>query len=418
MKVNFKNVNVEDSMIKSYQSKVDKIVDNLESRKNKLDDFVGWLDVSNYDKDEINKIKHVSNKIRNQAKVLLVIGIGGSYLGAKAITEAIKKDNGLEVIYVGNNLSCDYINSVIDYIKDKDFVINVISKSGSTLEPAISFRIFLEILEERYKDSNERVYVTTDPKLGKLRSLANEKGYTTFNINSNIGGRYSVLTAAQLLPIACMGIDIEKLLSGAIKAYDLYLEKDVLKNECYRYAIIRNVMYNNDKFIEILANYDNRLHYFSEWWKQLYGESEGKDGKGIFPATLDFTTDLHSMGQYIQEGRKNIFETVLFVNSDTEIIIKENANNSDNLNYLAGKSINYINKMAMEGTMKAHVDGKVNNILIELDKLDEVELGKLIFFFEKACAISCMLLEVNPFNQPGVEEYKKNMFKLLGKPVD
>ena len=405
MKVNFNNVNIDDNVVKSYQDRVNKIVDDLESRKNKIDDFVGWLDVNNYDKNEINRIKQVSRKIRKQADVLLVIGIGGSYLGAKAVIDALKKDNSLEVIYVGNNLSCDYINSVVDYIKDKDFVINVISKSGTTLEPAISFRIFLEILEKRYSDSNERVYVVTDSKLGKLRSLANEKGYTTFNINANIGGRYSVLTAAQLLPIACMNIDIEKLLLGAIDAYNLYLEKDVLKNECYRYAIIRNIMYNNDKFIEILANYDNRLHYFSEWWKQLYGESEGKDGKGIFPANLDFTTDLHSMGQYIQEGRKNIFETVLFVNSD-------------NLNYLVGKSINYINKMAMQGTMKAHVDGNVNNILIELDKLDEIELGKLIFFFEKACAISCMLLGVNPFNQPGVEQYKKNMFKLLGKPIE
>lgn len=415
MIVKFDNLDILDEDILSYQDKVNKIVDDLNNRKNKIDDFVGWLNVD-IDKEEIDKIKTTALKIRKQAQVLLVIGIGGSYLGARAVIEALGNDKKLEIIYVGHNLSSDYIQSVIDYIKDKDFAINVISKSGTTTEPAIAFRIFREIMEQRYVDAKDRIYVTTDSKVGALRSLANNKGYTSFAIPNNVGGRYSVLTSAQLLPIACANIDIERLLKGAKEASLIYQNKDVIKNECYRYAISRNILYKNDKFIEIFANYDNRLHYFSEWWKQLYGESEGKDNKGIFPTNLDFTTDLHSMGQYIQQGRRNIFETIIFVNSNYDIKISKNIDNSDNLNYLDGKTINYINRKAMEGTIKAHVEGGVSNILIELERLDELELGKLIFFFEYACAISSMLMGVNPFDQPGVEEYKKNMFKLLNKP--
>ena len=415
MIVKFDNLDVLDEDILSYQDRVNKIVDDLNNRKNKIDDFVGWLNVD-IDKEEIDKIKATALKIRKQAQVLLVIGIGGSYLGARAVIEALGNDKKLEIIYVGHNLSSDYIQSVIDYIKDKDFAINVISKSGTTTEPAIAFRIFREIMEQRYVDAKDRIYVTTDSKVGALRSLANNKGYTSFAIPNNVGGRYSVLTSAQLLPIACANIDIERLLKGAKEASLIYQNKDVIKNECYRYAISRNILYKNDKFIEIFANYDNRLHYFSEWWKQLYGESEGKDNKGIFPTNLDFTTDLHSMGQYIQQGRRNIFETIIFVNSNYDIKISKNIDNSDNLNYLDGKTINYINRKAMEGTIKAHVEGGVSNILIELERLDELELGKLIFFFEYACAISSMLMGVNPFDQPGVEEYKKNMFKLLNKP--
>ena len=415
MIVKFDNLDILDEDILSYQDRVNKIVDDLNNRKNKIDDFVGWLNVD-IDKEEIDKIKTTALKIRKQAQVLLVIGIGGSYLGARAVIEALGNDKKLEIIYVGHNLSSDYIQSVIDYIKDKDFAINVISKSGTTTEPAIAFRIFREIMEQRYVDAKDRIYVTTDSKVGALRSLANNKGYTSFAIPNNVGGRYSVLTSAQLLPIACANIDIERLLKGAKEASLFYQNNNVMNNECYRYAISRNILYKNDKFIEIFANYDNRLHYFSEWWKQLYGESEGKDNKGIFPTNLDFTTDLHSMGQYIQQGRRNIFETIIFVNSNYDIKISKNIDNSDNLNYLDGKTINYINRKAMEGTIKAHVEGGVSNILIELERLDELELGKLIFFFEYACAISSMLMGVNPFDQPGVEEYKKNMFKLLNKP--
>ena len=415
MIVKFDNLDILDEDILSYQDRVNKIVDDLNNRKNKIDDFVGWLNVD-IDKEEMDKIKATALKIRKQAQVLLVIGIGGSYLGARAVIEALGNDKKLEIIYVGHNLSSDYIQSVIDYIKDKDFAINVISKSGTTTEPAIAFRIFREIMEQRYVDAKDRIYVTTDSKVGALRSLANNKGYTSFAIPNNVGGRYSVLTSAQLLPIACANIDIERLLKGAKEASLIYQNNNVMNNECYRYAISRNILYKNDKFIEIFANYDNRLHYFSEWWKQLYGESEGKDNKGIFPTNLDFTTDLHSMGQYIQQGRRNIFETIIFVNSNYDIKISKNIDNSDNLNYLDGKTINYINRKAMEGTIKAHVEGGVSNILIELERLDELELGKLIFFFEYACAISSMLMGVNPFDQPGVEEYKKNMFKLLNKP--
>ena len=415
MIVKFDNLDILDEDILSYQDRVNKIVDDLNNRKNKIDDFVGWLNVD-IDKEEIDKIKATALKIRKQAQVLLVIGIGGSYLGARAVIEALGNDKKLEIIYVGHNLSSDYIQSVIDYIKDKDFAINVISKSGTTTEPAIAFRIFREIMEQRYVDAKDRIYVTTDSKVGALRSLANNKGYTSFAIPNNVGGRYSVLTSAQLLPIACANIDIERLLKGAKEASLIYQNNNVMNNECYRYAISRNILYKNDKFIEIFANYDNRLHYFSEWWKQLYGESEGKDNKGIFPTNLDFTTDLHSMGQYIQQGRRNIFETIIFVNSNYDIKISKNIDNSDNLNYLDGKTINYINRKAMEGTIKAHVEGGVSNILIELERLDELELGKLIFFFKYACAISSMLMGVNPFDQPGVEEYKKNMFKLLNKP--
>lgn len=415
MIVKFDNLDILDEDILSYQDRVNKIVDDLNNRKNKIDDFVGWLNVD-IDKEEIDKIKATALKIRKQAQVLLVIGIGGSYLGARAVIEALGNDKKLEIIYVGHNLSSDYIQSVIDYIKDKDFAINVISKSGTTTEPAIAFRIFREIMEQRYVDAKDRIYVTTDSKVGALRSLANNKGYTSFAIPNNVGGRYSVLTSAQLLPIACANIDIERLLKGAKEASLIYQNNNVMNNECYRYAISRNILYKNDKFIEIFANYDNRLYYFSEWWKQLYGESEGKDNKGIFPTNLDFTTDLHSMGQYIQQGRRNIFETIIFVNSNYDIKISKNIDNSDNLNYLDGKTINYINRKAMEGTIKAHVEGGVSNILIELERLDELELGKLIFFFEYACAISSMLMGVNPFDQPGVEEYKKNMFKLLNKP--
>ncbi len=324
-----------------------------------------------------------------------------------------------QIVYVGNNLSPVYMNDLLEYLADKDISINVISKSGTTTEPAIAFRVFREVLETKYgvKEARKRIYVTTDKQRGALKTLSNEEKYETFVIPDNVGGRFSVLTAVGLLPIATAGIDIDKLMKGAKDAQEKYSDSNVKYNECYKYAVIRNLLYNSGKTIEVLANYEPKLHYMTEWWKQLYGESEGKDLKGIFPAGVDLTTDLHSMGQYIQDGRRDLFETVLKINENSsEITIQPDDQNLDGLNYLAGKTLGYVNNKAMEGTVLAHVTGNVPNIMIEIDKLDEENLGHLIYFFEKACAISGSILGVNPFNQPGVEEYKKNMFKLLEKP--
>ena len=324
-----------------------------------------------------------------------------------------------QILYVGNNLSPNYINELIEYIGDKDFSVNVISKSGTTTEPAIAFRIFREILENKYgiDEARSRIYVTTDKERGALKTLADNEGYEKFVIPDNVGGRYSVLTAVGLLPIATAGIDIDKLMQGAQNAQERYDDSNLKYNECYKYAVARNVLYKLYKNTEILVNYEPKMHYFTEWWKQLYGESEGKDQKGIFPAGVDFTTDLHSMGQYIQEGRRNLFETVISIEKPkSDITINSDEDNLDGLNYLSGKTLDYVNKKAMEGTVKAHVSGDVPNIMINIENLDEENIGELIYFFEKACAMSGMILGVNPFNQPGVEEYKKNMFKLLKKP--
>ena len=324
-----------------------------------------------------------------------------------------------QVLYVGNNLSPNYINELIEYIGNKDFSINVISKSGTTTEPAIGFRIFREILENKYgiDEARSRIYATTDKEKGALKTLAQNEGYETFVVPDNIGGRYSVLTAVGLLPIAVAGIDIDKLMEGARIGQERFADPNLKYNECYQYAVARNILYRARKKIEILVNYEPKMHYFTEWWKQLFGESEGKNKKGIFPAGVDFTTDLHSMGQYIQDGRRNLFETVIAIeNPNTDIKINPDDDDLDGLNYLAGKGLDYVNKKAMQGTVKAHLTGGVPNILLKMNKLDEKNLGELIYFFEKACAMSGMLLGVNPFNQPGVEEYKKNMFKLLKKP--
>ena len=324
-----------------------------------------------------------------------------------------------QILYVGNNLSPNYVNELIDYIGNQDFSVNVISKSGTTTEPAIAFRIFREMLENKYgiDEARSRIYATTDKEKGALKTLADNEGYEQFVVPDNVGGRYSVLTAVGLLPIAVAGIDIEKLMEGARIGEQRYNDPDLKYNECYQYAVARNILYKLYKNIEILVNYEPKMHYFTEWWKQLFGESEGKEQKGIFPAGVDFTTDLHSMGQYIQEGKRNLFETVLSIeNSKTNITIHPDEDNLDGLNYLAGKELDYVNKKAMEGTIKAHVKGDVPNILIKMNRLDEKNLGELIYFFEKACAMSGTLLGVNPFNQPGVEEYKKNMFRLLEKP--
>ncbi len=325
-----------------------------------------------------------------------------------------------QILYVGNNLSPNYLNELIEYIGNKDFSVNVISKSGTTTEPAIAFRIFREILENKYgiDEARSRIYATTDKEKGALKTLAQNEGYEQFIVPDNIGGRYSVLTAVGLLPIACAGIDIDKLMEGARIGQQRYNDANLKYNECYQYAVVRNILYKTYKRTnEILVNYEPKLHYFTEWWKQLFGESEGKQKKGIFPAGVDFTTDLHSMGQYIQEGRRNLFETIITIDkSKTDITIHPDEDNLDGLNYLAGKGLDYVNKKAMEGTIEAHVTGKVPNIIIKMNQLDEENLGELIYFFEKACAMSGMILGVNPFNQPGVEEYKKNMFKLLKKP--
>ena len=359
----------------------------------------------------------------------MVIGIGGSYLGARAVIEALtntfnnmltdKQRKYPQILYVGNNLSPNYINELIEYIGEKDFSVNVISKSGTTTEPAIAFRIFREILENKYgiDEARSRIYVTTDKERGALKTLADNEGYEKFVIPDNVGGRYSVLTAVGLLPIATAGIDIDKLMQGAQNAQERYDDPNLKYNECYKYAVTRNILYKLYKNTEILVNYEPKMHYFTEWWKQLFGESEGKDQKGIFPAGVDFTTDLHSMGQYIQEGRRNLFETVISIeNPKSDITINKDEDNLDGLNYLAGKTLDYVNKKAMEGTVKAHVTGDVPNIMLTIENLDEENIGELIYFFEKACAMSGMILGVNPFNQPGVEEYKKNMFKLLKKP--
>ena len=430
IKLNLKNSKIEPKNILEYKKRVEEIHKDLHNRANDKNDFLGWLELpTNYDKKEFNRINKAARKIRKESDILLVIGIGGSYLGARAVIEALtstfnnmlsdKQRKYPQILYVGNNLSPNYISELIEYIGNKDFSVNVISKSGTTTEPAISFRIFREILENKYgiDEARSRIYATTDKERGALKTLADNEGYEKFVVPDNIGGRYSVLTAVGLLPIAVAGIDIEKLMEGARTGQERFSDSNLKYNECYQYAVARNILYQSRKKIEILANYEPKMHYFTEWWKQLFGESEGKDKKGIFPAGVDFTTDLHSMGQYIQDGRRDLFETVLYIqNPDTDIIIHPDDDNLDGLNYLAGKGLDYVNKKAMQGTVKAHVDGKVPNIILKMNKLDERNLGELIYFFEKACAMSGSLLGVNPFDQPGVEKYKKNMFKLLKKP--
>ena len=430
IKLNLKNIGISQKSIMEYKEQVENIHKELHKKANDEKDFVWWLELpTNYDKKEFSRIKKAAKKIKKESDILVVIGIGGSYLGARAVIEALtssfynmlteKQRKYPQILYVGNNLSPNYINELIEYIGDKDFSVNVISKSGTTTEPAIAFRIFREILENKYgiEEARSRIYVTTDKERGALKTLADNEGYEKFVIPDNVGGRYSVLTAVGLLPIATAGIDIEKLMQGAQNAQERYDDPNLKYNECYKYAVTRNILYKLYKNTEILVNYEPKMHYFTEWWKQLYGESEGKDQKGIFPAGVDFTTDLHSMGQYIQEGRRNLFETVISIEKPkSDITINSDEDNLDGLNYLSGKTLDYVNKKAMEGTVKAHVSGDVPNIMINIENLDEENIGELIYFFEKACAMSGMILGVNPFNQPGVEEYKKNMFKLLKKP--
>ena len=395
----------------------------LHNKTGEGNEFLGWMDLpKNYDKDEFLLIKESARKIRKNSKILLVIGIGGSYLGSKAAIEMLskhfKKENELEVIFVGHNISSTYIMDLTDYLDGLDFSINVISKSGTTTEPAIAFRVFKKLLIERYgnEEAKKRIFATTDKNKGALRTLANKEGYTTFVVPDDIGGRFSVLTGVGLLPIAAAGINIDNIMKGAEDAYDEYFEYSS-DNEAYRYAAIRNLLYRNGKKIEMLVNYEPALFYLGEWWKQLYGESEGKDHLGLFPAGASFSTDLHSLGQYIQDGERHLFETVLNVEKPRrELIIESDSLDLDGLNYLTGKTVDYVNKKAFLGTLLAHNDGGVPNVIINIPEINPYSFGYLVYFFEKACAVSGYALGVNPFNQPGVENYKKNMFALLKKP--
>jgi glucose-6-phosphate isomerase len=393
-------------------------------------DFLGWVDLPvNYDREEYARIKQAAAKIQSNSDVLLVIGIGGSYLGAKAALDMLghsfynllpkSKRKTPEIYFVGNNISPVYVSHLLDVMEGKDISVNVISKSGTTTEPAIAFRLFRDYLEKKYgrEEARQRIYATTDQARGALKKLATEEGYETFVIPDDVGGRYSVLTAVGLLPIAVSGADIDALMQGAADARERYLTPDLADNPSYQYAAIRNALYRKGKTIELLVSYEPQFRYFAEWWKQLYGESEGKDGKGIFPASVDFSADLHSMGQYIQDGMRNLFETVLHVKKPAiDVTIQEMADNLDGLNFLAGKGMDFVNKKAFEGTLLAHVDGGVPNLVVEMPEVSAYYLGQLIYFFEKACGMSGYLLGVNPFDQPGVEAYKANMYALLGKP--
>lgn len=430
LKVDFTNSGITEKTIMTYKTQVEKIHQQLQERADDEKDFVGWLELpTKYDKKEFARIKKAAKKIKEDSDVFLCIGIGGSYLGARAVIESLthtfynllpeEKKKYPEVLYVGHNLSPNYINDLIDLIGDRDLSINVISKSGTTTEPAIAFRIFREFLESKYgiEEARSRIYVTTDKERGALKTLSDNEGYEQFVIPDNIGGRYSVLTAVGLLPIAVSGVNIDKLMAGAKEAQDKYKEHNLKYNDCYQYAVGRNILYKLYKSTEILVNYEPKMHMFIEWWKQLFGESEGKEQKGIFPAGVDFTTDLHSMGQYIQEGGRNLFETVLRIEkSNSDLKIKADEDNLDGLNYLVGKTLDYVNKKALEATVEAHVSGDVPNIILNIEKLNEENIGHLIYFFELACAMSGSILEVNPFDQPGVEAYKNNMFRLLEKP--
>ena len=395
----------------------------LEEGKGQGNDFLGWIDLpKDYDKEEFERIKKAAARIRENSDVLVSIGIGGSYLGIKAVDVAcdsyFNSKRKTEIIYAGNQISGEYLADLLDYLKDKDYSLNVISKSGTTTEPAIAFRILREAIEEKYgkEEAKTRIFATTDKAKGALKQLADTEGFESFVVPDDIGGRFSVISAVGLLPLAVAGVDIDEFMAGFADGREKYTNKS-MENDAIKYAAVRNMLHENGKDIEILLNYEPKLAYVAEWWKQLYGESEGKDGKGIFPASVSNTTDLHSMGQMIQDGKRNIFETVIEVeNPNRDITIKEDAENLDGLNFLAGKNMSYVNKQAMEGTTMAHVEGGVPNIRIKLEKINERKLAELFYFFEIAVGVSGYMLGVNPFNQPGVEAYKTAMFKLLGKP--
>lgn len=421
---------ISDAEIKALAPYVKVAHDTVQNKTGAGNDFLGWVDLPvDYDKEEFARIKKAAEKIRNDSDVLIVIGIGGSYLGARAAIEmlshsfynSVSKDmrKGPQIFYAGNSISSTYLADLIEAVKDVDFSVNVISKSGTTTEPAIAFRVFKEILEKKYgkEGAKSRIYSTTDKARGALKTLSDSEGYETFVVPDDVGGRFSVLTAVGLLPIAVAGIDIDAMMQGAADGRTLYSNPDMDKNPCYQYAAVRNCLLRKGKNIEMMINFEPSLHYFGEWWKQLYGESEGKDNKGIFPAAADFSTDLHSMGQYIQDGQRMLFETAILVDAPRkDITIGANEDNLDGLNFLSGKTLDYVNLQAAQGTALAHTDGGVPNLAVRVPELNAYNFGKLVYFFEMACAISGYILGVNPFDQPGVEAYKKNMFALLGKP--
>mgnify|MGYP000911418766 CR=1 FL=1 len=399
----------------------------LEDKSGAGNDFLGWTDLPvNYDKEEFARIKAAAKKIQQNSDILIVIGIGGSYLGARAAIELMKsplynnlKKDTPDIYYVGNNISPTYLNEIVSLCEGKDFSVNVISKSGTTTEPALAFRVFREMIEKKYgkEGAKERIFATTDKARGTLKELSDKEGYETFVIADDIGGRYSVLTAVGLLPIACAGCDIDALMAGAAKAREDFSVCDIEKNDCYKYAALRNVLRNKGYKVEMLVAYENSFAMMNEWFKQLFGESEGKDGKGLFPASATFSTDLHSLGQFIQDGSNILFETVVHIaKAQKDFFLKNDATNGDGLNFLSNQNMSVVNRKAYEGTIIAHTEGGTPNMVLEMPEVNERELGYLIYFFEKACAVSGYLLGVNPFNQPGVESYKKNMFALLGKP--
>lgn len=416
--------------IDNFENTVNLAKETLINKKGAGSDFLGWIDLPvNYDKEEFDRIKKAAKKIQGDSEVLVVIGIGGSYLGAKACIAALShsfytlldksKRKFPHIVFCGNSISEKYLNDLAQALEDKDYSINVISKSGTTTEPAIAFRVLKKALIKKYgeEEAKRRIYATTDKSKGALKKLTDEEGYESFVVPDDIGGRFSVLTAVGLLPIAVSGIDIDKLMSGAQRARKSALEDPYKENAALLYAALRNIIHRKGKSVEILANYEPSLHYVSEWWKQLYGESEGKDNKGIFPASVDLTTDLHSMGQFIQEGSRILYETVISIEKPlVNMLLEKEEKDTDGMNYLTGKSIDFVNKSAMNGTMLAHTDGGVPNLSIILPELSEEYIGELFYFFEFACGVSGYILAVNPFNQPGVESYKKNMFALLGKP--
>lgn len=421
---------IRDHEVQAFEQIAEAARNVLVSKSGLGNDYLGWIDLPvDYDKEEFARIKAAAAKIQQDSEVLVVIGIGGSYLGARAAIEFLRHGfyNNLpkevrktpEIYYAGNSISTSYLQGLIDVVGDRDFSVNIISKSGTTTEPAIAFRIFKEMLEKKYgkEGAAKRIYATTDKAKGALKHLADEEGYETFVVPDDVGGRFSVLTAVGLLPIAASGADIDALMEGATSGRELALNKPFGENDAMQYAAVRNILHRKGKSVEILANYEPSLHYVSEWWKQLYGESEGKDQKGIFPASVDLTTDLHSMGQFIQDGSRIMYETVLNVEqSRVELTIGEEPVDLDGLNYLAGKTVDFVNKSAMNGTILAHTDGNVPNLRIDIPEQNEFYLGQLFYFFEFACGVSGYVSGVNPFNQPGVESYKKNMFALLGKP--
>jgi len=423
---NFFNEN-ELKQIKPYVELANEV---LTSKSGAGNDFLGWVDLpENYDKDEFARIKKAAEKIKNDSEVLVVIGIGGSYLGAKAAIEFLSHSfyNNLpkdkrktpEIYFAGTNMSGVYLQHLIEVVGDRDFSVNVISKSGTTTEPAIAFRVFKKMLEEKYgkEEAAKRIYATTDKEKGALKTLATTEGYETFVVPDNVGGRFSVLTAVGLLPIAAAGINIDELMAGAKDAMNDFANKNMDENQALQYAAVRNILHRKGKDLELMVNYEPRVHYLAEWWKQLFGESEGKDGKGLYPTSADFSADLHSLGQYIQEGKRLFFETVVSIGKpEVEFVIESDKDNLDGLNFIAGKTLDYVNKKATDGVILAHVDGDVPNLGVNIPEVTPYHLGYTFYFFEKACGVSGYLLGVNPFDQPGVEAYKKNMFALLGKP--